>query len=286
MSEIQNFTISLAQINPKLGNLEANLQKHLVFIEEARKKRSNVIAFPELSLTGYMLRDGVLDVAISKIDSRFKPIIDASYEITILLGLVELSVDGKLYNSYFVFEDGKVIHVHRKIYLPTYSVFEEKRYFAEGDKIRGFQSKWGHFGVLICNDMWHPTLLWLLSLQAAELVFVPASAPLRGLTENKISDSQRIWRLLCECGAKTNTLYVAFVNQIGWQDQLFFFGESALFGPNGFQISQASSEKEELLILEVDKNFLIRERVLTPLRRDERVELITRELHFIRTSTN
>ncbi|MCX7835108.1 MAG: hypothetical protein N2450_03440 [bacterium] len=286
MSDRENIKIALAQISPKIGDIEDNLQKHLHLIDRAKQKSVNVIVFPELSLSGYLLRDGVFDIAISKEDDRLKSFLDNSYGITILLGLVELSDDFKLYNSFFVFEDGKLIHIHRKIYLPTYSVFEEKRFFAEGDKVRSFQSKWGTFGVLICNDMWHPTLLWLLSLQNSELVFVPAAAPLRGLKENKISDSQRIWKLLCECGAKTNTLYIAFANQIGWQDQLYFFGESALYGPDGSLIHQASSDKEDLLLVDVDFQFLKRERIVTPLRRDERVELIARELHFLRTISN
>lgn len=284
MRILDKVSVALAQINPGIGRLDENLDKHLDFIHQAKQKNANIIVFPELSMTGYLLRDKVSDVARKFTDAWFQPILEQSNDITILLGAVELSDDFKIFNSCFVFEDGKHIHTHRKIYLPTYNVFDEKRYFAEGNRVRAFQSKYGKFGILICNDMWHPSLLWLLSLQGCDAVFVPAAAPLRGLMENKISDSQRIWNLLCESGSKTNTLYVAFVNLIGWHDQLYFFGGSTMYGPNGTNLEPSPSENEKLLLLEVDYNQLKRERIVTPLRRDERVDLVARELHIIRTS--
>ncbi|MDK9700564.1 MAG: hypothetical protein OEM52_10510 [bacterium] len=283
MTDCSKYTIALAQINPKIGDWNTNLTKHLEYIERAKSQGALIIVFPELSLSGYMLRDLAGETARSVKDAFFKPLCQASDEITIVCGGVELSRDFTVYNSIFVFEEGKHIHTHRKVYLPTYSVFEEKRFYGEGDRVRTFDTRWGRMGGLICNDLWHPPLLWLLNLQGAELVVVPTASPLRGLGEVETSEAQRIFRLLCETGAKTNTLYIALVNLVGWQDGLFFWGESALYGPNGKALSVASTDSEQLLLLEVDREWLRRERIATPLRRDERVDLIARELALLRS---
>jgi predicted amidohydrolase len=277
------YTIALAQFNPKIGDLSANLERHIELCERAKEAGAAMIVFPELSLTGYLLRDLVSDVARTATDPLFKPLLQLSFELTIVCGFVELSDDFILYNTVLVLEDGRIIHKYRKCYLPTYSVFEEKRFFGEGDRIRTYESKLGRHGVLICNDMWHPSLLWLLAIQGAELVIVPSAAPLRGLGEESVSESQRIWRILCESGAKTNTLYLTFVNLSGWQDGLHFWGESALYTPTGIAAGRAGFGTEELLLLEVDRDLLKRERIATPLRRDERVELVAQELTFIRS---
>ncbi len=279
----EKYTIALAQIASKIGDLTANRDKHLELIEQAISSGASMIIFPELSLSGYLLRDLVSDVALSASDDFFGPIRRLSTDITIVCGGVELSDDFNLYNSVFVFEAGRLLHIHRKVYLPNYSVFEEKRFFGEGDRVRAYPSRLGTHGCLICNDMWHPSLLWLLNLQGVELAIVPSASPLRGLGETEEADSMRVWRLLCETGAKSNILYVAFVNQIGWQDGLFFWGNSTLYGPNGRAVGSASPETEELLVLEIDRDWLRRERIATPLRRDERVDLVARELAFIRS---
>ncbi len=279
----EKYTIALAQIAPKIGDLSANRDVHLEYIERAKSAGASMIVFPELSISGYLLRDLVGEVAMSAEDAFFKPFKQLSHEITIVCGSVEISRDSILYNTAFVFEEGKLLHRHRKVYLPTYSVFEEKRFFGEGDRVRTYESRLGTHGALICNDIWHSSTLWLLNLQGAELVVIPTASPLRGLGESAEADSMRVFRLLCESGAKINTLYVALVNQIGWQDGLFFWGSSALYGPNGSAIGTASPHTEELLLLEVDREWLRRERIATPLRRDERVELVARELSFIRS---
>ncbi len=157
--------IALAQINTKLGEVESNLQKHLEFIEEARKNNVDLITFPELSLTGYFLQDLTPSVAQvpSSDDPYFRQLLDASEGMDIVVGFVEDDERHRFYISSAYLSHGDVLHIHRKVYLPTYGLFDEGRFFAWGDRVRAFDTPLGRFGILICEDFWHaspPYLLW------------------------------------------------------------------------------------------------------------------------------
>ena len=136
---------AIAQIKPTLGNLGKNLEIMLKKIDEAKEKGMEVIVFPELALSGYLLEEMVYDVCVD----IPQELLEASKEISVLFGGVEKGPDNYIYNSAFYLEDGKLLHTHRKVYLPTYGMFFEGRYFREGDRFRAFDTKHGRLGVLI-----------------------------------------------------------------------------------------------------------------------------------------
>ncbi len=153
------LNLALAQINTVLGDVNRNLEKHLELIKEARNKGADLIIFPELSLTGYILQDLVPTVALHPDDSDpvFNQLLEASRAIDIMVGFVEEDSRNRFFIASAYLSDGKVLHVHHKVYLPTYGMFDEGRFFAEGDGVNAFDTRFGRVGMLICEDFWHAT---------------------------------------------------------------------------------------------------------------------------------
>ncbi len=176
-----NFTIALAQIDPVLGDLARNVDKHLEFIEKARAAGASLVLFPELSLSGYSVRDLHWDLAVNarKPPAAFDPLLKASHGILVLAGGVEEGPSYALHNAAFLFDEGNVRTVHRKTYPPTYGMFEELRYFSPGTTVRAFDTSLGRIGVLICEDLWHPSLPYILAQDGAELIATLVASPTR-----------------------------------------------------------------------------------------------------------
>jgi NAD+ synthase (glutamine-hydrolysing) len=160
------ISIALAQMNTCLGNVEVNLEKHLSLITDARHSGADLVLFPELSLTGYVLQDLASAVSHRAVpdDPVFKPLLEASRGIDLVVGFVEEDQRHRFYIASAYLSDGQVVHVHHKVYLPTYGLFDEGRFFAWGDSVQAFDTRFGRMGILICEDFWHaspPYLLWL-----------------------------------------------------------------------------------------------------------------------------
>lgn len=145
-----NMKVALAQINTKLGGVEENLQKHLILVDEACEKGADLLIFPELSLTGYVLQDLASTVAHrpQKEDPIFKPLFEASKKLDLVVGFVEEDIRSRFYISAAYLSQGELLHVHRKVYLPTYGLFDESRFFAWGDSIQAFDTRFGRVGNL------------------------------------------------------------------------------------------------------------------------------------------
>jgi len=146
----------MAQIAPVLAHRERNLALHLEQIEAARRQGADLVVFPELSLTGYFVRDMVPDVAIRAASPAIGRLMEAAGPTALVVGFVEESAQHRFYNSALLAEEGRIVHVHRKVYLPTYGLFDEQRYFAAGERIEAFDTaRFGRVGLLICEDFWH-----------------------------------------------------------------------------------------------------------------------------------
>ena len=161
--------LALAQCAPTLGDVEANLELHLELTEQALAESANLVVFPELGLTGYFLKDLVTEVAMSLEDKRLRPLLDLSKQVDIITGMVLKSEDFRYYNAAVHMSGGVVSHVHRKVYLPTYGMFDEQRYFAAGDRVRTFDSGGVRAGVLVCEDLWHLSTAATLSRELPEM---------------------------------------------------------------------------------------------------------------------
>ncbi|HTP13180.1 MAG TPA: nitrilase-related carbon-nitrogen hydrolase, partial [Bacteroidota bacterium] len=248
-----NCTVAIAQIDARVGDLERNLATHLRYIDRAIRKKARLIVFPELSLTGYSLRDLAGDVSTDPRTDRFlDPLKKKSREISIAFGLVENAVNHGVYNSAVFLEDGRVKHVHRKVYPPTYGMFEEGRYFSQGDTVAAFDSKLGRFGILICEDAWHASLPYLLALDGAESILCLTASPTR-ISGNKATlATAEINHEHHRSYARLFNVYMVFSNRVGIEDGVNFWGGSAVFDPHGTPIAQAKLLDEDLIFTELD----------------------------------
>jgi len=277
------LTLALAQINTRLGHPQANLEKHLALIQEARHRGADLVLFPELSLTGYVLQDLVPMVAHRPHpdDALFAPLLEASRNIDIMVGFVEEDARNRFYIASAYLARGEVLHVHRKVYLPTYGLFDEGRFFAWGDNVQAFDTRFGRVGMLICEDFWHASPPYLLWLDGADLFLFASASPGRGLSRDERLSSARWVDHINRAYASLFTAFVAHTNRVGFEDGLNFWGGSAVYDPDGNVITQAPYHEEALTLAEIDLNQLHRTRYRLPLLRDERTALVQRELNRI-----
>lgn len=277
------LNLALAQINTDLGNIQANLDRHLTLVKQACQDGMDLLVFPELSLTDYVLQDLVAAASYrpGSGDPPFQQLLDASYNIDLLVGFV----DGDSRHRFFIgsayLSQGKVVHIHHKVYLPRYGLFDEGCFFAAGDSVRAFDTCFGCMGMLICEDFWHASPPYILWQDRADLLFFPSASPGRGLTgESKLESSTWVEHIN-RAYASLFTIFIAHANHTGFEDGLNFWGGSTVFDPNGNLIAQAPYFEDTLTKTEIDLNQLHRTRARPPLLRDVRLELVQRELERI-----
>ena len=209
---------------------KANLDLHVELTEQAVAASADLVIFPELGLTGYLLKDLVPEVAMSLDDKRLNPLLDLSRQVDIVTGMVLKSDDFRYYNAAVYMTGGEVTHVHRKVYLPTYGMFDEQRYFAAGDRVRSFDVAGVRAGVLVCEDMWHLSTAYLLFVQGVSLLLCISASPGRGVLANADADvapgSVGSWNDLLRTVAEYTTSYVAYCNRLGYEDGVNFWGGS------------------------------------------------------------
>jgi NAD+ synthase (glutamine-hydrolysing) len=275
--------LALAQINTKLGVVECNLEKHLQQIEKASKEKADLVVFPELSLTGYGLQDLVPTVAHRAVpeDPVFKRLLDASRDIDVVVGFVEEDVRNRFFISSAYLSRGEVSHVHRKVYLPTYGLFDEGRFFAWGDTTAAFNTRFGRVGILICEDFWHVSPPYLMWLDGADILIFISASPGRGLTSAPQLSTAQWVESINRAYASIFTSFVVHCNRVGYEDGLHFSGGSTVFDPDGDLLAKAPYEDESLTFCDLDLNQLHRSRSRLPLLRDERTALTQRELNRI-----
>jgi len=274
---------AIAQINPKLGDLQANLALYEAKIRQGIANRAELLLFPELSLTGYFLRDTVPSVALTLNSAEMTKLKKWSRRLPFVAGLVEESADHRFFNSAVYFEAGEIRHVHRKVYLPTYGMFDEQRYFARGDRVRAFDSKFGRMALLICEDLWHPSTIYLAALDGALAVICPSSSPLRGVVDDQVQDDNaRYWEMINRAYAETYSLFMLYANRCGFEDGVGFWGGSEIVDPFGERLAKAKYYDEDFIVSEVAFEAVRRKRTMAPLLRDEDMDLTINELMRIR----
>jgi N-carbamoylputrescine amidase len=260
-----HLTVGLAQIDCRLGAVEANLERHLDWIAKAREKQVELLLFPELSLTGYRLLHLTSRVSIRLNDS---PVLDrllqASAGLSVIVGLVEEAPEGSLFNSAVLLRDGQIEHVHRKLYLPTYGIFQEGRFFGQGKRLDLTPIEGGALGTLICEDLWHPHLARRLALAGARLLAVLSAGPGR-VGSGETLESQQTWECLTRSTAVVNTCWLLYCNRVGWEEGSFYAGASHIVRPDGQILMQAASLEEDLLVARLDLREADRMRWRLPL---------------------
>jgi len=281
---VQTLRIALAQIAPRLGFLDENLARHHALIAEARDRGADLVVFPELGLTGYLLQDLASEVAMRLDDPRLAALAADTAGLSAVVSFVEESADHRLFISAALIEDGAIRHVHRKLFLPTYGLFDERRFFAPGDALRAVPSRMGvGVGLAICEDFWHLSVPALLALDGAQLLIDVSSSPGRDLasTHETGLGTATSWRQLLRAYAQLTTSFVVFCNRVGVDETISFWGGSEVIDPTGAAVFSAPLYDEGLYVADIALGDVRRERVALPLLRDERPELVVRELDRI-----
>jgi NAD+ synthase (glutamine-hydrolysing) len=274
------LTIALAQINTRLGDVQFNLDKHIALAKEARSSGADLLLFPELSLTGYVLQDLASAVAHrpTLADPVFQPLLQVSRDLDMVVGFVDEDKRHRFYITAAYLSQGEVVHTHHKVYLPTYGLFDEGRFFAWGDNIRAFDTRFGRAGMLICEDFWHASPPYLLWLDGADLFLFTSASPGRGLRNEPQLESARWVEHINRAYASLFTAFVAHANRVGYEDGLNFWGGSTLFDPNGELLAKGPYHEEALTLSQIDLDQFHRTRARLPLLRDERTGLVMREM--------
>jgi predicted amidohydrolase len=280
---MQALKVGLAQIYPKIGDTQANEATHLEKIAEAAEQGVQLLVFPELSLTGYQLRDLVYEVAMTPDHPSIVKLRSASREhkIDLVVGYVDVGARGKFYIASSYIHNGEILHTHHKLYLPTYTMFDEGRFLAQGEHVRAFDTPFGRMGILICEDMWHVSPAYLMWLDGAEILIIPNSSPGRGVDTGDRLYSARWVELVMQAYASQFTDYVLHCNRVGFEDGVNFWGGSSVIDPDGEFLAKGPYFEEVLVVQSIDLGQIRRSRSKLPLLRDERTHLVGRELQRI-----
>jgi predicted amidohydrolase len=256
------ISLLLAQTGPKLGNKQRNLKQISEQAARARKKNVDLLIFPELHLTGYMMRDEVSHMAesIPGLSTRKVESIAKEQGVHIIFGIPEESeVKGVIHNTAVFVGPKGLIGRYRKIHLPTHSVFEERRYYRPGQEAPVFKTALGTIGLSICYDLYFPELTRLQALQGAQLIVCISASP--GLR-------RRFFEGFCLSRAMENAVYLAYVNRVGIEEGLQFWGGSRVIAPNGSVLAQCKYDVEEFQICKVDLDEVSRARAFIPTIKD------------------
>ena len=274
---------ALAQIAPRLADIEANLALHERTVKDAAARGAELVVFPELSMTGYVLDEAVTDVATTLDGAQMKALCEISRTAALVVGFVEESTGGRFFNSAAFLDGGEIVHVHRKIFLPAHGLFDEARHFAAGERIRAFDTRFGRVGLLVCRDFWHLGPAYVLASQDMDVLCVSSASPGRGASGGASGNQGRFQSatsvpLLGDVYARSFGIHVLHTNRVGVEDGVTFIGASEAFGPSGERLAKAKDLDEDLVLVDVDPAARRAARIRMPFLKEERPHLILREL--------
>jgi predicted amidohydrolase len=269
--------IALAQIDCVLGDTEANLRRAKEVGAEARNRGADLTVFPELSLSGYALGELGDDVPIEAHSKPISSLAEAAGEMAVVVGFCEEGQRFQTYNSAAYLEGGVLRHLHRKLYLPNYRIYEERKHYNPGQNMRAFDTNFGRMAILICNDAWQTFLPFIAVQDGAQVLIIPAaSGP---YPHPELLDTRGYWRGITRFYARMLESYVVFVNRVGQQDDLIFWGYSHVVDPWGTVVAEAPVHEEALITVDIDLGNVRRRRREVPLVKEARLALLTRELN-------
>lgn len=269
--------IGISQVAPHFGNIQANLALMLEIMHENTGK-ADLLVFPELSLTGYDLKDRLFDVSLTADSKEILRICEASAAtgVNVVFGFVEKGKGELIYNSAMMIQNGKITSIQRKIYPTNYGVFEEAKYFAKGKKVNLDQVGSFISSMLICNDVWHPSLPHIAAHHHTSLLIALINSPEGGLGSDYSSSAG--WERVGQFYASVYGCYVALVNRVGNENGIMFYGNSKVINPYGEVILHCPYGDPAVQICEIDYNAVKEVRKLLPIMRDEDVHITLK--HF------
>jgi predicted amidohydrolase len=277
------YRIALAQVAPRLGDVDANVAIAADAVRRAASEGAALTVLPELALTGYLLQDLVPEVSMRADDPRLLAIGAEAPDMLVAIGFVEETDDHRYCNSAALLRDGALVGLHRKVYLPTYGLFDEGRFTRPGDRIRTHDvgAPVGRIGLSVCEDFWHASLPMLQALDGASLLVNVAAGPSRAPGSSAGLAAIEGWHKMQDTYALLGTVPLAFCNRVGNEEGLTFWGGSRLLAADGSTVVQAPLWDEALVVGTLNSDDLRMQRYGLPLLSDERLELVRRELDRI-----
>lgn len=271
------LAVAVAQIASVPGDTAANLRKHVDLIDAARAAGTDVLVFPEMSLTGHAAGPDTLRLALGRDDPPVTAIAKASGAMCTVFGLIEEGPAAQFYNAAMAVRDGGIVAAHRKINLATYGRLEDGKHFGAGGSIDtfGLAPDW-RASLMICADLWNPALVHLSALQGTTLLLAPISSALEAVGAD--FDNPGGWDVNLRFYAMTYGMPVAMANRVGREGELSFWGGSRVLDPFGRVLARAAGDGEELVRAELDFDDVRRARYRLPTVRDANLPLLQREV--------
>lgn len=266
--------IGLGQIDCTLGDIDHNLNTMQGVVREAREAEVDLLVFPELSVTGYALNLIDEDLSLQPFDPKLQALLHEAGNMDVVFGFHE-DAGLRTYNSAAYTQSESLLHIHRKLYLPTYGPFEERKHFSPGQKMRAFATRHGTMAMLVCNDAWQPVLPFMAVQDGAQILIIPtnsAEAP----TSDGIENTE-YWYDITRFYARMYQSYVVFANRVGVENNLRFWGGSQIVAPSGEVVAQAPRYDAALSVADVDLGLVTRSRRRAPLVREARLAMLCRE---------
>ena len=267
MPEMRTFRLALGQVNPTVGDLDGNVKKILDTIDQARSLGADLVAFPEMAIPGYPAEDLLFKPSFIRdnIDAM-RRVAAASTDIAVVVGFVD--ADSDIYNASAIAYRGELVGIYHKMYLPTYGVFDEDRYFKRGTICPVYTINGVGVGVNICEDIWYPLGPVAVQRDAGAEVIVninasPYHAGKRSYREKMIATR-----------AADHGLYVAYLNTVGGQDELVFDGDSLVCDHAGVVVARGLAFKEDLVVVDLDVESVFRSRLHDPRPRKEKTTIL------------
>ena len=270
--------VALAQIDVVPGDYSLNVPKIKKIIEENRGK-ADLLVFPEYALSGYLTGSAVYDRALRTDDEIFQDLVKSTRDITVAVSFIEETGAFNFYDSLALISNGQIVGIHRKIYLVNYGVFEERRHFSTGPGHQCVDIGDFRLAPFICSDAWNPGLVHLAAADLAHIFLFSACSPTEGLG-SRLS-TRESWKRLNQFYASTYGVYVLFVNRVGNEQGLTFWGESEVVDPFGKVIAASKTAKEEIVRAEISLAEVREARTVLHTVRDEDLDLIDRRLHDV-----
>ena len=297
--------VAVYQTSPRLLDLKANLEDVIEKIKDGRSKGAALIVFPELALTGYFVGQRFHEVALRLDSKEIKQLVDSTKGTVAVVGFIEESPSMNFYNSALVAGDGKLLFTYRKLNLPNYGVFEERKLFASGKRVPVFKLNDYNIAVFICNDLWHPSLPYLGVTQKAD-IFVSIFNSSQGSMGEEFSNIES-WSIINSFYSRIFGVYNICANRVGEETvkatrasnsniidgsgpcyenpeeitTYKFWGGSEILNPFGKHLANAALHKEDRIFAEIQRDILRKKKIFLPYLRNDDPHFTCRELQRI-----
>jgi predicted amidohydrolase len=268
------------QFSPTLGNVAKNMEFHVETINQAINDKKDLIIFPELSISGYDLKDIVYDIALTPEDEIIEQFKTLSRDIDILIGAPVEDIPGIIYNCALYFSKGEQVHTHRKVQLPTFGMFQEHMIFKAGNEFRSFKIRDFTAGIIICREILFPEIPYLYFLQNVDFLIGISNSPYRGINKDGMA-SLKLWERMGDVYSIHYHQNYVFINRCGFEDGMGFGGGSFFAEPGKGIVKKARYFKNDVIDFEISKETVRRSRIGGCYFRDEKPEIIYKELKRI-----